>query len=112
MVRRPPRSTRTDTLFPYTTLFRFIAELGVQRFHTQIELGLCINRLDRAAELMAVPGDLVINALGPPGVAGETRAPHEAGRVAVRGFRVQFRVTAGGHGNLRAVLRCSGWYTQ
>src|SRR3546814_13162547 len=22
MVRRPPRSTRTDTLFPYTTLFR------------------------------------------------------------------------------------------
>src|SRR3546814_8769905 len=29
MIRRPPRSTRTDTLFPYTTLFRsrsFIAE--------------------------------------------------------------------------------------
>src|SRR3546814_9931077 len=24
MVRRPPRSTRTDTLFPYTTLFRSI----------------------------------------------------------------------------------------
>src|SRR3546814_2344671 len=22
MIRRPPRSTRTDTLFPYTTLFR------------------------------------------------------------------------------------------
>src|SRR3546814_8172870 len=27
MIRRPPRSTRTDTLFPYTTLFR--SELGV-----------------------------------------------------------------------------------
>src|SRR3546814_15793788 len=27
MIRRPPRSTRTDTLFPYTTLFRsFLAE--------------------------------------------------------------------------------------
>src|SRR3546814_10982099 len=25
MKRRPPRSTRTDTLFPYTTLFRSIA---------------------------------------------------------------------------------------
>src|SRR3546814_9629639 len=25
MIRRPPRSTRTDTLFPYTMLFRFIA---------------------------------------------------------------------------------------
>src|SRR3546814_11968856 len=29
MIRRPPRSTRTDTLFPYTTLFRSgIAPLG------------------------------------------------------------------------------------
>src|SRR3546814_5853553 len=26
MIRRPPRSTRTDTLFPYTTLFRSPAE--------------------------------------------------------------------------------------
>src|SRR3546814_14049067 len=26
MIRRPPRSTRTDTLFPYTTLFRSITE--------------------------------------------------------------------------------------
>src|SRR3546814_4102371 len=27
MIRRPPRSTRTDTLFPYTTLFRSAREL-------------------------------------------------------------------------------------
>src|SRR3546814_17729217 len=27
MIRRPPRSTRTDTLFPYTTLFRSLREL-------------------------------------------------------------------------------------
>src|SRR3546814_6999351 len=27
MIRRPPRSTRTDTLFPYTTLFRSAADL-------------------------------------------------------------------------------------
>src|SRR3546814_1427669 len=26
MIRRPPRSTRTDTLFPYTTLFRSSAD--------------------------------------------------------------------------------------
>src|SRR3546814_17809878 len=26
MIRRPPRSTRTDTLFPYTTLFRSVVE--------------------------------------------------------------------------------------
>src|SRR3546814_16934505 len=28
MIRRPPRSTRTDTLFPYTTLFRSAAAVG------------------------------------------------------------------------------------
>src|SRR3546814_21066400 len=28
MIRRPPRSTRTDTLFPYTTLFRSLAILA------------------------------------------------------------------------------------
>src|SRR3546814_10830888 len=28
MIRRPPRSTRTDTLFPYTTLFRSSHELS------------------------------------------------------------------------------------
>src|SRR3546814_20529108 len=27
MIRRPPRSTRTDTLFPYTTLFRSTGKL-------------------------------------------------------------------------------------
>src|SRR3546814_8424232 len=26
MIRRPPRSTRTDTLFPYTTLFRSVLQ--------------------------------------------------------------------------------------
>src|SRR3546814_3464481 len=29
MIRRPPRSTRTDTLFPYTTLFRSLHVLGI-----------------------------------------------------------------------------------
>src|SRR3546814_11002025 len=31
MIRRPPRSTRTDTLFPYTTLFRS-HEIGRVRY--------------------------------------------------------------------------------
>src|SRR3546814_16365403 len=29
MIRRPPRSTRTDTLFPYTTLFRSVESSAV-----------------------------------------------------------------------------------
>src|SRR3546814_19119021 len=34
MTRRPPRSTRTDTLFPYTTLFRFLAAKAIDRPNT------------------------------------------------------------------------------
>src|SRR3546814_5970305 len=32
MMRRPPRSTRTDTLFPYTTLFRSILDADKEGF--------------------------------------------------------------------------------
>src|SRR3546814_2358178 len=32
MIRRPPRSTRTDTLFPYTTLFRSSMPYVAQNF--------------------------------------------------------------------------------
>src|SRR3546814_20498094 len=32
MIRRPPRSTRTDTLFPYTTLFRSADQIRVDAF--------------------------------------------------------------------------------
>src|SRR3546814_8079339 len=41
MIRRPPRSTRTDTLFPYTTLFRsHAAEAGIEhRFVRQLAVG-------------------------------------------------------------------------
>src|SRR3546814_19655590 len=31
MIRRPPRSTRTDTLFPYTTLFRSVLKVPARR---------------------------------------------------------------------------------
>src|SRR3546814_2324616 len=35
MIRRPPRSTRTDTLFPYTTLFRSLLGDVQLRHHLQ-----------------------------------------------------------------------------
>src|SRR3546814_3722346 len=40
MRRRPPRSTRTDTLFPYTTLFRS----GTGAYRTLNDLGVSTNR--------------------------------------------------------------------
>src|SRR3546814_3162284 len=39
MIRRPPRSTRTDTLFPYTTLFR--SALAVAGFLRRHGFALC-----------------------------------------------------------------------
>src|SRR3546814_1133385 len=45
MIRRPPRSTRTDTLFPYTTLFRSVKVLEVDVARKRIAL---TRRLDDA----------------------------------------------------------------
>src|SRR3546814_11258495 len=49
--RRPPRSTRTDTLFPYTTLFRSVQEGGeetaVRRDSLDIDGKMIAARLER-----------------------------------------------------------------
>src|SRR3546814_19631532 len=37
MIRRPPRSTRTDTLFPYTTLFRSFQFRHLDRLFPSLE---------------------------------------------------------------------------
>src|SRR3546814_14679158 len=39
MIRRPPRSTRTDTLFPYTTLFRSSRGLALGAFDAGAQRG-------------------------------------------------------------------------
>src|SRR3546814_3895832 len=52
MIRRPPRSTRTDTLFPYTTLFRSL-RLRIdldQAFLLQLQDGVAGRRLADAVE--------------------------------------------------------------
>src|SRR3546814_16568060 len=46
MIRRPPRATRTDTLFPYTTLFRSEVEAGVE----DREGARCAEHTERLAE--------------------------------------------------------------
>src|SRR3546814_7564782 len=47
MIRRPPRSTRTDTLFPYTTLFRSLGNSALVEFDTTINQHLAYVRFDR-----------------------------------------------------------------
>src|SRR3546814_8187437 len=55
MIRRPPRSTRTDTLFPYTTLFRSITGTkifisGGEQDLTENIVHLVIARIEGAPE--------------------------------------------------------------
>src|SRR3546814_3620574 len=50
MIRRPPRSTRTDTLFPYTTLFRSIVRDDQNIDSLLIHLGQAYMRIRRAPE--------------------------------------------------------------
>src|SRR3546814_5643133 len=40
MILRPPRSTRTDTLVPYTTLFRSVRQPGLHVAPVHIQIGL------------------------------------------------------------------------
>src|SRR3546814_5502974 len=72
MIRRPPRSTRTDTLFPYTTLFRSKCcllqrqhqwmctkcVLGIrQKSHTGLPSGSHVN-VRLSAEMFTVAGEV------------------------------------------------------
>src|SRR3546814_9914971 len=78
MIRRPPRSTRTYTLFPYTTLFRSHLELGLddcaalfvdllagdRRVHdrdvaAQRRTAVCAVGVDEAAVLPGPAGEVV-----------------------------------------------------
>src|SRR3546814_16135307 len=52
MIRRPPRSTRTDTLFPYTTLFRS----GLTVFHVVPNLTGALKAVDAGVDGLIVEG--------------------------------------------------------
>src|SRR3546814_1526859 len=51
MIRRPPRSTRTDTLFPYTTLVRSQSQ-GNRLLLTQRDEGVAVDRCGRHPALL------------------------------------------------------------
>src|SRR3546814_9130224 len=55
MIRRPPRSTRTDTLFPYTTLFRSAYGRIKARIFTGCQHAV-VNRDDAAVMALAPNG--------------------------------------------------------
>src|SRR3546814_9427778 len=50
MIRLPPRSTRTDTLFPYTTLFRSLTHIADQRLENRLfRIEISIETAERGA---------------------------------------------------------------
>src|SRR3546814_18603743 len=57
MIRRPPRSTRTDTLFPYTTLFRSFQRMYPQaRMRSNRQIQHCQSLFAVAGQRAALPG--------------------------------------------------------
>src|SRR3546814_19871017 len=56
MIRRPPRSTRTDTLFPYTTLFRSLPSKKITRWWRGfMNIGIPRESLEGEARVAATP---------------------------------------------------------
>src|SRR3546814_5076406 len=101
MIRRPPRSTRTDTLFPYTTLFRSV--VGLQRVVQQcvaVAVGLALEE-DVALRIQ----DLQLDAADRTAVA-------QRGRVHVQlvlvGARVQADVADGEERSLEPIIEVAG----
>src|SRR3546814_4439567 len=71
MIRRPPRSTRTDTLFPYTTLFRSIHVRAERR-------GVSMRASTTAAIATALAGSLLLSSCAT--YTGQTSAPDDPNR--------------------------------
>src|SRR3546814_15652302 len=87
MIRRPPRSTRTDTLVPYTTLFRSelvrrapldraerrIALVGLADLAKDVAVGdevIGILAIILALEFVAIAAGRIVGAARDPGAAG------------------------------------------
>src|SRR3546814_5198865 len=75
MIRRPPRSTRTDTLFPYTTLFRsFDATQTVFTFNA-LDLEAPVIQTERSAKefLQRAPRNFIVKYQNPRSIAARIR---------------------------------------
>src|SRR3546814_20258414 len=83
MIRRPPRSTRTDTLLPYTTLFQDVQQViaadrqrvAVARHHPDVERRVGQLHAGRESRRAAVDG---VKAVGRQ-VVGKARGAADAG---------------------------------
>src|SRR3546814_4474319 len=93
MIRRPPRSTRTDTLFPYTTLFRSFDRGRVVVVADEGGVGECLCHQQRAGTVPAADVSGLATGLQPLDHAVERRQP----------LMQQVRVVAGAEETFGAV---------
>src|SRR3546814_12086080 len=64
MIRRPPKSTRTDTLFPYTTLFRSFRspQIDIADFHGSLAARIAPGGRAARAAVRGAPADRALPA--------------------------------------------------
>src|SRR3546814_17996849 len=81
MIRRPPRSTRTDTLFPYTTLFRSLVRTRAVRPGRAIEYVIG-GQMNQPCAACCGGRRQVVRAIGldGPGYGGNAFGPIHLGR--------------------------------
>src|SRR3546814_14472897 len=77
MIRRPPRSTRTDTLFPYTTLFRSRPQWCVGQFRgSDCKTTLGLPDLDFAQAVEAGANTMIVGVANAGGVMDDEAVQH------------------------------------
>src|SRR3546814_12223795 len=97
MIRRPPRSTRTDTLFPYTTLFRSVEQddgaglagrrddaVLVRELGEALLVGHAIFLFLERAQIMIVGGFAEARQIGAVRSRNDNQRPVEIGRASCR----------------------------
>src|SRR3546814_18421864 len=108
MIRRPPRSTRTDTLFPYTTLFRskdggadYIGFQITDPWTLRPETVLRISSLNKTQAKPNPDGSYTyVIALQDPGVANWIDTAGLDRKSVVQGKSVSGRVDLGGRSSI------------
>src|SRR3546814_3982457 len=108
MLRRPPRSTRTDTLLPYTTLFRSRPQRIGQLAVTAGAAGACLQRLPDLRGAGGAHAAACVLELQAGRVerqpAGVEQRPDRAFRVALQGF-VRLQVDVAGIARAKGIHR-------
>src|SRR3546814_19142213 len=86
MIRRPPRTTRTDTLFTYTTLFRSVTGLFTGKTLTALREEWRFDEDFSATVLHDILGEKAARKAAPPFSAAEIRALHDKAFENLKGY--------------------------